>query len=247
MKIKQLNAQCSPYGRIVITVLVGILVFLFWWLWHPELLNFHEQNQLFLLSGAYLTERLSVAGGLADWLSEAIVACYALPWLGALLLALLFVAIVATVTGALCSSVMLVGLVPAALLLWLLGDINVLLSYPVALLLVLVAFNVLRRAHLLWDLLALPVLYWAVGPLAWLYVALRFVSMFLARHHQTDKTTNQQTTQPTNHPTGKPTNQQINKPSVGLSFSSRSSSWPSRSLPTASSSRSGRCRRCSLA
>lgn len=212
MKIKQLNAQCSSYGRIVVPVLVGILVFLFWWLWHPELLNFHEQNQLFLLSGAYLTERLSVAGGLADWLSEAIVACYALPWLGALLLALLFVAIVATVTGALCSSVMLVGLVPAALLLWLLGDINVLLSYPVALLLVLVAFNVLRRAHLLWDLLALPVLYWAVGPLAWLYVALRIVSMFLARHHQTDKTTNQQTTQPTNHPTGKPTNQQTNKP-----------------------------------
>ena len=58
------------YGPIGLSVLVGIGIFLFWAIGYPHALSYHEQNQLFLWTWDYFTERLSVAGGLADWLGE---------------------------------------------------------------------------------------------------------------------------------------------------------------------------------
>ena len=69
----------------------GIVIFLFWLIGFPQALNYQEQNQLFLLTSDYFRNDLSIAGGLADYISEFIVQFYYVPWLGAILLALVFV------------------------------------------------------------------------------------------------------------------------------------------------------------
>ena len=160
------------YWKWGLTVLLGIGVFLFWYLWYPYALSYQEQYQLFLWTGDYFLERVSVPGGLADWLGEFIVQFYYVPWMGALLLSLLYVALQRlSVIPRFC----LLSFVPPLFLLWLMGDPSVLLSLPVAVIFSLAAFRLMRRVLVYGDLLAVPVLYWLLGPAAWLYVVLRVV------------------------------------------------------------------------
>jgi len=155
-----------------LSLLVGIGVFLFWYVWYPHALSYQEQYQLFLWTGDYFMERVSVPGGFAEWLGEFIVQFYYVEWLGALLLALLFVGF-----G------WLAGWIPAALLLWLLGDPSVLLGYAMA---VMIAVGVNRmnrlsgRTGLLADMALVPLVYWLSGPLAWIYVVMRWLKLHKA-------------------------------------------------------------------
>ena len=155
-----------------LSLLVGIGVFLFWYVWYPHALSYQEQYQLFLWTGDYFMERVSVPGGFAEWLGEFIVQFYYVEWLGALLLALLFVGF-----G------WLAGWIPAALLLWLLGDPSVLLGYAMA---VMIAVGVNRmnrlsgRTGLLADMALVPLVYWLAGSLAWIYVVMRWLKLHKA-------------------------------------------------------------------
>ena len=74
-------------------MLVGIGMFVFWYVAYPHALSYQEQYQLFLWTGDYFIEKISLPGGFADWLGEFIVQFFYVEWLGALLLALLFVAL----------------------------------------------------------------------------------------------------------------------------------------------------------
>ena len=133
-----------------VSVLVGIGVFLFWYVAYPYALSYQEQYQLFLWTWDYFVERISVPGGFADWLGEFIVQFYYIEWLGALLLALLFV-----IFGR------LAGWIPAALLLWLLGDPSVLLGYAMSIILALAVYRMNRaegKYGLIGDLLIIPVI-----------------------------------------------------------------------------------------
>ena len=144
-------------------------VFVFWFVFHPEYLNYHEQNQLFLLTADYLAARLAVPGGLADWLSEGVVQFFCVPWIGALLLSAVLVG-----TGLMCGVRRRVAaLVVPALLMVHMGDPNALVSFPVALLMVLAAARALSHASVLADALALLVLYWLAGPVAVAYWLIR--------------------------------------------------------------------------
>ncbi len=143
---------------------MGVCVFLFWYVGYPQALSYHEQYQLFLWTGDYFVERAAVPGGLADWMGEFVVQFYYVEWLGALLLALVFMA-VQQVTR---------SMVVPVLLLWLMGDPNVLLSYAVALILAVGAARLNRSEGVrgaLGNVLMVPLVYWATGPLAWVYVA----------------------------------------------------------------------------
>ena len=174
------------YNKVVLTVAFGIAIWLFWWLCYPHALSYQEQYQLFLTDFDYLAGRLGVAGGLADYVGEALTQFYYVPCLGAALLALLFVAIQRLMWrlmehGQGCYPL---SFVPPVLLLWLMGDESVLASYAVALTGVMGAAAIAARRQgqsfkreALTSLVAAPLLYWLLGPMAWLYVALSIVRM----------------------------------------------------------------------
>lgn len=174
----------SSYAKTAASTLFGALVFLFWGAFYPHALSYQEQYQLFLLTNDYFTQRVAVAGGLADYLGEFLVQFYYLAWAGALVLAVLFV-LLQLLTWKLmrqrgcqmASWTYPLSFIPPLLLLWLMGDESVLLSYAVALLIVMASAWASERwngCRLSWpDLLVVPLLYAAAGPLAWLYVAIR--------------------------------------------------------------------------
>ena len=168
----------AKYWNIGLSMLVGIGMFLFWYVAYPHALSYQEQYQLFLWTWDYLVERLSLPGGFADWVGEFIVQFYYVEWLGALLLALPFVALQRLTARLLPKSWLLLSLAPVALLWWLMGDINVLLSLLVAvvLALALACFRV-RRSWPWADVLILPVAYWLIGPVVWLYVVIRILQL----------------------------------------------------------------------
>lgn len=165
-----------------LSVLVGIGIFLFWYVAYPHALSYQEQYQLFLWSWDYFVERISLPGGLADWLGEFVVQFFYVEWLGALLLALLFVALqrltLRLLTPVSFPPSLLLSFSPSLLLLWLMGDINVLLSLPVAIVLALALACVRCPKALSWvDILIVPIVYWLIGPAAWLYVVIRVVQL----------------------------------------------------------------------
>lgn len=173
--------RIQPY---LLPMVLGVVLFLFWAVAYPHALSYQEQYQLFLWTSDYFCERLSVAGGLADYLGEFITQFYYIPWLGALLLALLFVALqqlvgllVRSSDNAKTGLSSLVSFIPPLLLLWHMGDESVLLSYPVALILALLATLLMGRKRVWFDLIVIPLLYWLIGPVAWLYVALRVMAL----------------------------------------------------------------------
>lgn len=174
-----MNKVITKYWNIVLSVLVGIGVFLFWYVAYPHALSYQEQYQLFLWTGDYFFERVSLPGGFADWLGEFIVQFYYVEWLGALLLALLFVALQRLTAKLLPQGLWcLLSLIPVALLLWLMGDINVLLSLPVAIVLALALACIRLPKRLSWiDILILPIAYWLIGPAIWIYIVVRALQL----------------------------------------------------------------------
>lgn len=173
------------YLKPITTAVFGVAIFLFWLFCHLEMMNYHEQNQLFLFTSDYLLADLRTPGGMADYVSEFIVQFYYVPWIGALLIALtlslmqwLMWKTVAKHDGRL---FILTFLLPLAAL-WNMGDIDSLLSLPVAVNIVLATVLMMRRVEtflpkgkMLADIIIVPVLYWLAGPAAWAYVLIRSI------------------------------------------------------------------------
>lgn len=165
--------------RALFSALFGIAVFLFWLLGYPEALNYQEQNQLWLTTGDFFLQRMAVPGGLADYVSEFLVQFYYVPWLGALLIGVVYAAIQwlmwMTVRQWDKTAFPITFLLPL-LMLWHQGDIDTLLSLPVAIVMALgatVAMSKYVKQAYLFDIVAVPVIYWAAGPAAVIYVAIR--------------------------------------------------------------------------
>ena len=140
------------------------------WLF-PQDLSYQEQNQLFLFTWDYLAERLVLPGGLADWLSEFLVQFFYVRVAGALIMALLAVLLQQLVWRAARPagksdrrSLFALSFIPSLLLLVYQGDVEVLLSFPVALILALALCRPMTcaRWHRLW---LIPLGWWMAGPL----------------------------------------------------------------------------------
>lgn len=156
--------------RIALTFLLGAAVFSFWMWLYPQALNYQEQNQLFLFTWGYLGGRLALPGGLADWLSEFLVQLFYVRWAGALVHALLAVLLQLAVWKAAQSAgkdgnrgLYALSFLPSLLMLLHLGDVEVLLSYPVALVIAVSLCPLFAKAgwHRLW---LIPLGWWLVGP-----------------------------------------------------------------------------------
>nr|MCR5745152.1 DUF6057 family protein [Bacteroidales bacterium] len=168
--------------RILTSSLLGAAVFAFWMWLYPQDLSYQEQNQLFLFTDDYLLQRLFLPGGLADWLSEFLVQFFYYRLAGALIMALLAVLLQRLVWRAARKtastdqrSLYAFSFIPSLLMLVYQGNVDVLLSYPVALILATALCSPMARArwHNLWII---PIGWWLIGPVIAvpvLYAAIR--------------------------------------------------------------------------
>ena len=177
----------NKHADWLLTLFFGLVVFLFWECRYPFALTFQEQLQLFLFDGDYFCERMAEPGGLARYVGEFLVQFYNATVIGALILAILFM-MVQRLTWRLmrCEGYYYLSLIPALVLWFAMGDENVMLAYVVALIMAMgciLGLRLLERFGLIGKviiaLVALPLLYWLIGPLA-LLVAVCMVPTWLA-------------------------------------------------------------------
>ena len=163
-----------------LSLLFAIAIALFWAFPYRCALSYQEQYQLFLFTPSYFTERISVPGGLADYVAEFITQFYYVYALGAILLALVFFSLqrltwVLMRRNGVSPSWYLLSFIPAISLWALMGNENVLLSFAIALLGMeeLMLHYIIVRDHsrgwvapTIYLLIAIPLGYWLVGPVA---------------------------------------------------------------------------------
>ena len=192
--------KLSNKGRAwLVTLVVGILVFLFWNYRYPFALAYQEQLQLFLFDGDYLLERLSEPGGLARYVAEFLVQFYNGIAIGATIIAVLYM-LIQRLTWQLMkvNSHYILSFIPVAMLWYAMGDESVMLTYAVALVMalaVMIAWNKLapqnKVAKVAAAVVLIPVLYWLIGPIVlmvavWmmpLSVIYAFALMLLSAHY----------------------------------------------------------------
>ena len=175
----------NKYSRLLLTLLLGVCVFLFWRIRYPFALTFQEQFQLFLFDDDYFLNLMAEPGGFAKYVAEFLVQFYNSVTLGAAILAILMM-LVQRLTWRLMHSEehYMLSFIPVAMLWYAMGDENVMLTYVVALVIALavswlvsgvVRSKISSKRQTLVLVIALfvllPLLYWLLGPMV-LLVAL---------------------------------------------------------------------------
>lgn len=160
--------------RGIMGAFVLISVTLFWWLRHPEVLNYQEEYQMFQTTGPYLLSHLTEAGGVSVYIAEFLTQFNLYPFVGSLFIALQMVAVLYLVArlagkafkGSVAKYIALcVGAVCVALLCWMMGDENLLPSFLVAVVLALAGLNIIllpkkKVARCALAVLILPLVFW---------------------------------------------------------------------------------------
>lgn len=169
----------SRHIGFILSLLFAVAVALFWSIPYRCALSYQEQYQLFLFTPSYFTERISVPGGLADYVAEFITQFYYVYAIGAILLALVFFCLqrltwVLMRRSGVSQSWYLLSFIPAVGLWALMGNENVLLSFAIALLGMeeLMLHYIIVRDHsrgwvapAVYLLIAIPAGYWLFGPM----------------------------------------------------------------------------------
>ena len=175
----------SKHSRLLLTLVFGICVFIFWRMRYPFALTFQEQLQLFLFDDDYFLERIAEPGGLARYVAEFLVQFYNSVTMGAIIIAVLMM-LVQRLTWRLmrCEEHYCLSFLPAILLWYAMGDESVMLTYTVALVMAMACAWTLMAAfpkkdNLRHQIIAksialfilIPIIYWIIGPMV-LLVAL---------------------------------------------------------------------------
>ena len=168
----------------LLSLFFGVAVVIFWSVPYMSGLCFQEQYQMFLFDTNYFLERIVLPGGLADYISEFLVQFYYMPVLGGTIIALLLMSIQAISWGLMKQYGMkavfpgyLLSFVPSIVLWCAMGDQNLLLSFVVALSGALLMGWIHNRFHnrlvkVVFELVSTALVYWFLGPVAFLYAAL---------------------------------------------------------------------------
>lgn len=168
----------------LLSLLFGVAVVIFWSVPFVGGLCFQEQYQMFLFDTGYFLERIVLAGGLADYISEFLVQFYYMPVLGGAIIALLLMGIQAAVWGLMKQygarhdfPSYLLSFLPSIALWCAMGDQNVLLSFVVALFGALLMGWIHNRFHnrlvkVVFELVSTALVYWFLGPVVFVYVVL---------------------------------------------------------------------------
>lgn len=159
--------------KLLATVVLMVAAWLFWWQGYACALCYHEQLQLFQTSGDYLVERLSVPGGLADYMAEFLVQFYFVPAIGALFIALIY-AIIQWLSWLLMrqlgasNSLCPLSFIPSVALWAYMGNENVMFAYIVAIMAVLAVALLWtkitgKQSRAIAMVIIIPIAYWLFG------------------------------------------------------------------------------------
>ena len=165
--------------HLLYTLLFSVAVFLFFGQAYPHHLHYQEQYQLFLFDSTYVWDIVRHPGGVADLLGRFCTQFFLFAWVGAAIIALLL-SLVQLLTLRLTHYPLSIihypllyslSFVPSFLLWLFLLDENALLGGVWAVLLTLLAIRLFVCLPKGWTrriviLVAIPILYWMVGP-AW--------------------------------------------------------------------------------
>ena len=170
-------SRSQKIAALVMTVLTGIGIFVFFAFRYRYHLHFQEQYQLFEWTGAYFADVARVPGGLADWLGRCLTQFFYHAPAGAALLAVLYCGVQLAVWAACRRKTLftyVLSFIPALLLVVFFCDDNALAGAIVALALPLAVAALCqrvasRRGRRILELILLPVLYMACGPLGILF------------------------------------------------------------------------------
>ena len=166
----RINELITRYWRWLLTALFAVAVFCFWLFRMPFLMLAREQSQLFLWDTGYFIERLSIPGGLAQWLGEFIAHFFINPIYGACWYAVIFVVVV-LITSRLFKAksqyMFLLCFVPSIALWYLACDPDIPMTPIVAVLLTMLMMALLPKkplAGIITSAILIPVGYWLLGP-----------------------------------------------------------------------------------
>ena len=170
-------SRSQKIAALAMTVLTGIGIFVFFAFRYRYHLHFQEQYQLFAWTGAYFADVARVPGGLADWLGRCLTQFFYHAPAGAALLAVLYCGVQLAVWAACRRKTLFTyvfSFIPALLLVVFFCDDNALAGAIVALALPLAVAALCqrvasRRGRRILELILLPVLYMACGPLGILF------------------------------------------------------------------------------
>ncbi|MDO4196122.1 MAG: DUF6057 family protein [Prevotellaceae bacterium] len=150
-------------------MLLYIAVMLWWTGSYLGTISYHEQLQMFLCNGDYFCERVALPGGLADYVSEFLVSFFFYAQIGAGIIAALVV-MVQLLSWCMirrhCNTAIgfAMSFVPAVLVWAVLGNPDILISLPVAMIGVM-AFCCIAKPRIWLMAILLPVAYWLFGPM----------------------------------------------------------------------------------
>ena len=165
------QALIQNHWRGLLTLGMAIVAYFFWLNLYPFALLWREQMQLFLWNGDYLMERLAVPGGFARYLSEFLVQFFYDIRLGGLIMTLLIVTAQQLMWRLLLKENLhpyyFLSFIPAAYLWYLIGDVSLLMTLPVTIVLMMALLVILPQKRipcLVSSLIAIPLGYWLLGP-----------------------------------------------------------------------------------
>ena len=170
-------SRSQKIAALAMTVLTGIGIFVFFAFRYRYHLHFQEQYQLFEWTGAYFADVARVPGGLADWLGRCLTQFFYHAPAGAALLAVLYVCVQLAVWAACRRRTLftyVLSFIPALLLVLFFCDDNALAGAIVAVALPLAVAAMCqrvrsRKGRRVLELILLPLLYMACGPLCILF------------------------------------------------------------------------------
>ena len=139
-----------------ITCLVGILAYLFWAIPFRGMLNYHEEFQLFQTDSEYFFSHLMQKGGMAVYASEFLIQFYNNYWIGAFIITLEFILIHRLTLDVLKNTLptwskkhgyllFFLSFIPMLFLWIVLGDVNVMHSLIIAVIIALLFIDLLIR------------------------------------------------------------------------------------------------------
>ncbi|MCQ2214393.1 MAG: DUF6057 family protein [Bacteroidales bacterium] len=171
--------------RVLLSTLLGAFAMVFWMRIHPEWLSFQEQYQMFLFTGDYMALRLSVAGGVADYVAEFLVQFFYYTWSGALVMALLLVGLqlsVWLISYRLCGEKdnrhYAISLLPSLLMVSYMSDPGVMPTYLVTLIIALLCvwgYAAIEKHREYVQVALIPLVYWMTGYGVFVYAILSLV------------------------------------------------------------------------